>query len=154
MWWRCAWRGIQGVVASCLHRCDNSWDGDAWHATVAWRVMACDLGTGWTQMLGMGSSQTGRMGRASMGRGREGEIVLIRKLPPASPSHPSTQQLVSHGQLWSRRRMINWKKQGSNQYLCSQGNGEGVCVLVLDKNLPIPATKNICYVIVIRLMIV
>ena len=42
-------------------------------------------------MLGMGSSQTGRMGRASMGRGREGEIVLIRKLPPASPSHPSTQ---------------------------------------------------------------
>ena len=42
--------------------------------------------------MGMGSSQTGRMGRASMGRGREGEIVLIRKLPPASPSHPSTHQ--------------------------------------------------------------
>ena len=54
--------------------------------------MGFDLGTGWTQMLGMGSSQTGRMGRASMGRGREGEIVLIRKLPPASPSHPSTQE--------------------------------------------------------------
>ena len=111
--------------------------------------MACDLGTGWTQMLGMGSSQTGRMGRASMGRGREGEIVLIRKLPPASPSHPSTHQAGQSRSTLVSAENDKLEKTGVKPIFLLSRKWEGcVCVLVLDKNLPIPATKNICYVIV------
>ena len=80
-------------------------------------------------MLGMGSSQTGRMSRASMGRGREGEIVLIRKLPPASPSHPSTQEA---GQ--SRSTAVsaeNDKLVGS----WGQGNSFTLKVLLTNKNI-------------------
>ena len=100
-------------------------------------------------MLGMGSSQTGRMGRASMGRGREGEIVLIRKLPPASPSHPSTQLAgQSRSTLVSAENDKLVNRGQVNIFALKERGRMCVCVLVLDKNLPIPATKSICYVIV------